>query len=154
LPLARDAATVVFGSVLQDLEPDARRNPAPDASLGGGGHVVDPAAREASDVIVRRRVSIEAHAARIGALGQESLGGKQRLFTMREEMGEYRNAHAASLAKTFLVRTSNLMTPCGKARSSNLPAADKLPFGGEFTCVRSRKPKWLMNGNGVGYDSE
>jgi len=134
LPPARDAATVVFGSVLQDLEPDGRRNPAPDASLGAGGHVVDPAARETGEVIVRRRVSIEAHTARIGAFGQESLGGQHAEVAM-----DGREAHPRQPTSHALVDERGRRVGLGRADDvENQPARPRQP---EPACAQRVEPE-------------
>jgi hypothetical protein len=62
--------------VIQELEPGARRDAAPPAPLGARRHVVDPAAGEAGEVVVRAGVAVEAQPAGVGALGQEALGGE------------------------------------------------------------------------------
>jgi hypothetical protein len=62
--------------VIQDLEPGARRNPASPAAVVAGRYVVDPAAGETGEVVVRAGVAVEAQPSGVGALGQETLGGQ------------------------------------------------------------------------------
>ena len=79
--------------MLEDLEACARGEPAPDGPLGGRRHVVDPAARETREVVVRSGVAVEAHAGLVGPLGQEPLGGQHPEVPI-----DRREAHARQAA--------------------------------------------------------
>jgi len=61
--------------MIEDLEAGARREPARRA-LGARRQVVDPAAGQTREVVVRSAVAVEAHAGRVGALGQKPPGGQ------------------------------------------------------------------------------
>ena len=92
-PAARAAAAVVLGPVIEDLEAGPCRQPAARAPLGGRRNVVDPAARQTREVIVRAGVAVEAHPGLVGALGQEPLGGQHP-----EVAVDGREAHARQAA--------------------------------------------------------
>src|SRR5438093_1276073 len=77
MPAARDAAAVELGAVVEDLEAGARRDAGPHRPVGARRHIVDAAAGDAREVIVRRRVAVEARAGGVRALRHESLGGER-----------------------------------------------------------------------------
>src|SRR5882724_315568 len=92
-PAARGAASVVLGTMIEDFEAGARREPARRARLRARRHVVDPPARQTREVVVRAGVAVEPHAGLVGALGQEPLGRQHPEIAV-----DRRQAHARQAA--------------------------------------------------------
>src|SRR6185369_3211413 len=70
------AAAVELTALHEYLEPGPRRDPGPGGAGVRSRNVVDAPARHAGEVVVGRRVAVEAHAAEIGALDEQPLGGE------------------------------------------------------------------------------
>src|SRR5581483_7320962 len=73
---ARRAAPVELHAVMQHLEARGLRGVRERGRLGARRHIVDPAARDAGEVIVALEVAVEAQLGTVRPLGEEPLGGE------------------------------------------------------------------------------
>src|SRR5439155_562060 len=78
-----------IGSSVTGSPTSFRKSRCPNRPVRAGRHVVDAAAGDTREVVVRRRVAVEAHTGGIGALRQELLGGERSEISI-----DRRQAHA------------------------------------------------------------